>query len=366
MSQFFVLPPAGMIFESQASPTFALAALLPVVSMPDQYPALPNWVYELCDRLGPEARRDYGLVTVLYFRAYSLFATDEPQMESAESYLAALSDVSEAEFQERVLRGLVSLEGDRSPENRDEPAIRRLLQGVSLPVGNESISLDEERATALLMNPAVLKRFIVSNLRRLWHEHLQPHWEKVAPAARQQALLARRHFVLGSAPKVFRAVTGRPFPQAMLAEMGRIKRIIFSPIPFYGPYCVCSFDPQTGELRAGYGVGIQPAVPEAPVGGESTLPGGLLPVLEALADETRLQILSIIRDRGQGSAQDFINELGLSQPATSRHLRLLETTGLLLVERVEGIKWYRLNPVRVGHVTSLINAFLTPGPQHSR
>lgn len=359
MSQFFVLPPTGTIYDSQVSPTLGLTGFLPVVSLPDQYPAMPGWVYEMCDRMGSKAREEYTLLTVILYRSFYQFVSDDAQMERVDSFLAELSALEECDLQGRILRGLVGSEGEEPPESLSEDAIRQIVRGASLPIGEETLSLNEEQATALLLTPAELKRFVIERLRALW-EQIQPHWERSLPMARQEAEQVRRHFAGGEAPEVFQAVTGRPFPYALRAELGRIKRIVFSPIPFYGPYCVCSFQPRAGVMRVGYSVGIQPAVPEAPGGGE-TLPGGLLPVLEALADETRLQILTMIRDRGQGTAQEFITELGLSQPATSRHLRLLETTGLLLVERVEGVKLYRINPVRAGQVTSLLKAFLTPG-----
>ncbi len=360
MSQFIVLPPAGVSFESQPSPTFALVSFLPVVSLPEQYPALPAWVYALCDQVGSQTREEYGLLTVLLFRSYALFVSDDEQMESVESFLAHLSAMGETAVRDRVLRGLASSEGDGLPATEWDASLRTLLEGASLPVGNEFLRPDVDRASGLIMNPVDLKRFMIERLRAVWFDRLQPHWEKHAALARQQAAQARRHFTSADVAEVFRAVTGRPFPQAMVSELGRIRRVVFSPIPFYGPYCVCSFRPEAGELRVGYGVGIQPAAVPAAPGAEGAIPGGLLPVLEALADETRLQILALIRDRGQGSAQEFMAEFGLSQPATSRHLRLLETTGLLLVERVEGIKWYRLNQVRIDHVMNLVRAFLTP------
>lgn len=360
MSQFFLMPPAGIHFDSQTSPTFALTAFLPVVSLPDQYVALPRWVYAVCDRIGPAARQEYALLTLLVFRAFAFLVTDDGDLESVDRFLASLAALEAGELRERVLLGLNCQVGDRLPEDQSEGGLRQLLAEVYLSVGEERLDPDIDRVIALLANPGELKRFLISNLRTLWVEHLAPQWEKGLPAAQQQAVQVRRHFAAGDIPEVFRAVVGRSFPTAMLGELEKTRRVLFSPFPFYGSYCVCAFRPQVGELLVGYGVGLQPDVPEVTSGGETTLPGGLLPILEALADETRLQILALIRDRGQGSAQQFMTELGLSQPATSRHLRLLETTGLLLVERIDGIKWYRLNLARVSHLANALNRFLLP------
>lgn len=66
--------------------------------------------------------------------------------------------------------------------------------------------------------------------------------------------------------------------------------------------------------------------------------------LGALADTTRLQVVSIIANAPDGEvcACDFVEPLGKSQPTISHHLKVLSEAGL-----VEGNKrgrwiWYRL------------------------
>lgn len=360
MSQFFVMPPAGTHFDSQALPTFALISFLPVVSLPEQYPALPRWVYACCEQIGPDARQDYALLTLLVFRSFERLVTDDREVESVEHFLGSLAALDGDELQGRVVQGLARATGSKQPLDLDEETLRHLVAEAALPVGEERLSPDVNRAARLLTNPDELKRFLIENLRSIWLKYLQPQWERSLPIAQQQAVQVRRFFAAGDIPEVFRAITGRSYPASMLGELEKTRRVLFCPLPFYGSYCVCAFRPEAGQVIVGYGVGLQPEVPQAVGSGDATIPGGLLPILEALADETRLQILALIRDRGQGSAQQFMAELGLSQPATSRHVRLLETTGLLLVERVDGIKWYRLNPARVSQLASVLNRFLTP------
>jgi len=59
-------------------------------------------------------------------------------------------------------------------------------------------------------------------------------------------------------------------------------------------------------------------------------------IFKALADTTRLRILAMLTTR-EMCACEIMAALGLSQPNTSHHLRILETAGLVR-QRKEG-KW---------------------------
>ena len=71
----------------------------------------------------------------------------------------------------------------------------------------------------------------------------------------------------------------------------------------------------------------------------------LLPVLDALADETRLSILELLRLR-EMYAQELAQSLGVSQSAISRHVRQLEEAGLIRVRRDGTMKYYSLDAGR--------------------
>jgi len=64
--------------------------------------------------------------------------------------------------------------------------------------------------------------------------------------------------------------------------------------------------------------------------------------LKALADETRLQMLVLVADRGELCVCDFEHTLGITQSKTSRHLRYL-LHAHLLDNRRDGLWiYYRL------------------------
>lgn len=117
-------------------------------------------------------------------------------------------------------------------------------------------------------------------------------------------------------------------------------------------------DVLSNRLYIGFGLVRAEAAGAAGLG--ETAIRDLLAVLQALADEGRLQAVGHIRDHGKACAADFMQAFGWSQPATSRNLRALESTGLLDVERVDGVKWYTVSPERARQVVEALERYLHP------
>jgi len=94
----------------------------------------------------------------------------------------------------------------------------------------------------------------------------------------------------------------------------------------------------------------------------------LEPVLKALASERRLQILDWLKDPAanfpvqehgdpveHGACNLFIVEkLGVSQPAGSRHLKVLVDTGLVHATRRKGWTYYRRNEAMISTVVDAL------------
>ena len=83
--------------------------------------------------------------------------------------------------------------------------------------------------------------------------------------------------------------------------------------------------------------------------------------LEALADDNRLRILRMIAERGEVHSQEIIDELELSQSATSRQLTQLSAAGFLKERRCDGAKCYALNGERVKDTLKALANFLLVG-----
>ncbi|WP_026423080.1 ArsR/SmtB family transcription factor [Actinokineospora inagensis] len=60
-----------------------------------------------------------------------------------------------------------------------------------------------------------------------------------------------------------------------------------------------------------------------------------------LAEPTRRRILDLLRERPR-SVGELVGALGLTQPGTSKHLRVLREAGLVRVRRDAQTRWYEL------------------------
>jgi DNA-binding transcriptional ArsR family regulator len=76
---------------------------------------------------------------------------------------------------------------------------------------------------------------------------------------------------------------------------------------------------------------------------------------EVLAEPTRRRILDLLRERPR-SVGELTAELGLSQPGTSKHLRVLREAGLVRVRAEAQRRWYELDAAPL----AAVDAWLAP------
>lgn len=74
-----------------------------------------------------------------------------------------------------------------------------------------------------------------------------------------------------------------------------------------------------------------------------------------LADPTRRRILDLLLAAPR-SVTELVGELGVTQPATSKHLRVLRDAGLVLVQPEAQRRVYRLRPEPLAE----LDAWLAP------
>jgi DNA-binding transcriptional ArsR family regulator len=68
-----------------------------------------------------------------------------------------------------------------------------------------------------------------------------------------------------------------------------------------------------------------------------------LAALQALAEPRRVAILELLRD-GERAVGELVGRLGLSQPAVSKHLRVLKDAGLVEARVDAQRRLYRIRP----------------------
>lgn len=82
----------------------------------------------------------------------------------------------------------------------------------------------------------------------------------------------------------------------------------------------------------------------------------LFPPLKALADETRLQILALLEGR-ELYAQEIVERLDISQPAVSRHLKLMVVADVLRVRQEDNMKYYSVNEEVLAAIAERLRSF---------
>jgi DNA-binding transcriptional ArsR family regulator len=80
---------------------------------------------------------------------------------------------------------------------------------------------------------------------------------------------------------------------------------------------------------------------------------------ELVAEPTRRRILDLVLEE-ERSVGDLVEQLGLSQPGVSKHLRVLRDGGLVDVRRDAQRRLYRVRPEPLGE----IDAWLEPYRRH--
>jgi ArsR family transcriptional regulator len=84
----------------------------------------------------------------------------------------------------------------------------------------------------------------------------------------------------------------------------------------------------------------------------------LASVLKAIADPTRLRLLSLIQahEDGEACVCDLTEPVGLSQPTISHHLRVLLDAGLVTRSKRGTWAYYKAVPDRLAALAAIISA----------
>ena len=80
-------------------------------------------------------------------------------------------------------------------------------------------------------------------------------------------------------------------------------------------------------------------------------------VFNAIAEPRRREIVGLLARGEQRDVNEMVLELGLPQPAVSKHLGVLRKVGLVAVEKAGQRRLYRLNPQELKPVHDWIQHF---------
>jgi hypothetical protein len=358
-SQELIERPENKTIEVGLEPAANAFGSLHLMIELDWLSGLNEWVVQTVAKMTDAQRHHNRLALVGFFYA----VVPERSWPSFPAYVDYLSTLEGETLRDRLMRRYAGLplmpnadpHGDPSDYGWALGSADDYLAFLSTHFGSESIEEDLEReAFSLLGRPTEMKQMLVDHFREMWQQFLEPEWNRVEPMLRTSAQAFQSLDLEAMTPEqALRHVTLHT-PGRTLEWMKRAKRVVFVPSAHTGPY--------TSHLMAEDTVWILFGA-RMPAGMEGESPeltrAELLYRLTALAEDTRLRILSAIRDQGELSSQAIIDQLDLSQSTASRHLRQLSVTGFLSERRSEGGKSYRLNPERIEATIQALRGFLS-------
>jgi len=86
-------------------------------------------------------------------------------------------------------------------------------------------------------------------------------------------------------------------------------------------------------------------------------------LFKCLSDDTRLQLLLLIRAQGELCVCDLMSALDISQPKVSRHLQPLRESGLLLARKSGQWVHYSINPQLPDWVCNVLQSTAEANPR---
>jgi DNA-binding transcriptional ArsR family regulator len=218
-----------------------------------------------------------------------------------------------------------------------------LLQAIQVEREKQplpAINLDLKQFTSWLGDPARFQFGLLQGLDALWNSgygeqyaESQEYWQNALRYHLQQNYNADFETTV-------RSVTGRHLHQRIAKAAEQARYVEWFPSCYVGPYVVYNLHRDT--LRISFNANLAPRV-------SGTVPdlSTMFPVFRALADETRLQILTLLLDQREYTVGDLAEKLNLSHSHVSRQLALLAQTELVIPRPQATMRYYRINPTEI-------------------
>ncbi len=305
---------------------------------------LDQWVYATHAALPPELEDDLEAILFLTQKSVALFRwinqlePDHPAQQDFAEFIGWLDGFSRDDFAQVITGTLDKLtkhwgqEEGAAPPALDDPQV--LKAHLQEKFGAEQA----ERIVQLVKNPGELKTQFITTITRFWERFYRQQYQRCRSLMQRSVEHHQRQNYGTDLVSVFTAVTGRRLPEGY-DEFKDAERVIFIPSCYIGPWVTFKI---AKEPRLTLMVHYNCRPTGTPETDQVPAIQDLFPPIKALADETRLQILSMLSGR-QLYAQEIVDQLDISQSAVSRHLKLMVTGGLLNVRKEDSMKYFSIN-----------------------
>jgi DNA-binding transcriptional ArsR family regulator len=343
----------------------AFGSMLLLAKSEDE-PGIHEWVTRTWTQMSKEERFRHKLVMIGFH--YSIL----PQTSAMtfEMYLANLEATPPSEFRDRLLNayaGICLTGGPQADISQDVDweevlsSAKNYVDFLRARFGEELTDAEiESRAYEYVIDPAALKQLVTGHIRWFWRNHLQAEWERVRPMLEESAKAFNQiDFSNMTRMEIIEFVTGKDVSSEPKWESKWGKgvlnsnELIFIPNAHIGPYMRADKIEDTFYIYFGA---------HLPEGSDVRVPeldrAEIVSRISALADDTRLQILQMIAEKGEMRSQEIMDAINLSQPSVSRYLSQLTAAGYLQERRASGAKVYILNKDRIEKTLKAVSAFL--------
>lgn len=239
----------------------------------------------------------------------------------------------------------------------DEHALRTMIVQAYEQTANRwdpplATPMDPSDFVDLLLDAEAMRDHLLIALRTLWADVYQQQIVE----DQTQHLAAKTYHQQQQYPEdfrsIFRAVTGRTLPEWLQRQLSTLRYADFVPASHIGAHITISM--LGDKWWIGFNANLIPAHR-----GHGSFSPLLYPVLKALADETRLKIVTLLTE-GTFNVGEIADALNLTQSTASRHLSLLAKTDILETRRDGTMRYYTLNRAalqevseRIGHLARI-------------
>jgi DNA-binding transcriptional ArsR family regulator len=337
-----------------------------LVAKSEDEPGIHEWVTKTYLQMSSEERFRHKLVMIGFH--YSIM----PQVSGTtfETYLEQLEATPPSELRDRLLNAYagICLTGESQKDISQEvdwdevlSSAKNYVEFLRARFGDELTDEDvEARAHEYVIDPAALKQLVTGHIRWFWKNHLQAEWARVRPMLEESARAFNQvDYSDMTRMEIIEFVTGKDvrseakWESKWGKEIQKTKDLIFIPNAHIGPYM------RADKIQDTYYINFGAHLPE---GSDVRVPeldrAEIVSRISALADDTRLQILRMIAERGEMRSQEIMEAINLSQPSVSRYLSQLTAAGYLQERRANGAKAYILNRDRIEKTLKAVSAFL--------
>jgi DNA-binding transcriptional ArsR family regulator len=345
----------------QLEPALNLFGSMLLVAAGEDEPGIHEWVPKTRGRMSTEEKVRHKLVMI------GLHYAVMPQKAGAsfEEYLRELDATPPSQIRERLLQAYSNIcmtheakEDAGKPVNWEKvlSSSRNYVDFLRHRFGEELTDQEmESQAYQYVSDPVAMKQLITGHMRWFWENHLQAEWTRVRPMLEASAKAFNKVDMRGkSRTEIVQFVTGKEVHESKWGnDLLNAKELVFLPNAHFGPYMRAAKISDTLYIYFGA---------HLPEGSDVRVPeldrAEIVSRLSALADDTRLNILQMVVEKGEMRSQEIMDATNLSQPSVSRYLSQLTATGYLQERRENGAKVYVINRDRIEKTLKAVQAFL--------